>query len=305
MVFAHSFWSKPLLAKKFDTFENSLQIILFSYTMSAEMVRAFGHDIILYTDEYGKDLLSVAPYTDIVVLDIPDTESEHFAAQIKFEALKRMELGQILIDGDLFLWKYGIYDIIEKSNADVLCSIYEDNDYILKGGIYAEKFGTMLEKMSEATYEEPFILPKLEELGWPNTSLMKFNSQELKDKYIQQYEHHKGMLTGIDFGKAWPDVIIEQQFLQQLCDGEGYDIKPALEDFENNEDKAVELGFTHLGSMKNQKIGLAVNWIRENDPQRFMAILQKIQETINNQKKLRELYTCCPKEHFKTFFNFH
>ena len=281
MIFANSFWSKPMLNNKFDTFENSLFINLFSFTMSAEMVRAFGHDIILYTDEYGKELLSVAPYSDIVVIDIPENESEHFAAQIKFEALKRMELGQTHIDGDIFLWKRGIYDLIKNANEDILYSAYEDNTYLPENHPLYIKFNKLINKMSSVKYESPYKLPLMTELNWPNTSIIKINSQSLKDDYISQYEYHKKLLSNIDFENTWPDIIIEQYFLELLCKSKNYTSKEAIVNFRENEELAVELGFVHLGSAKHAKINLAVDWIRNNDPGRYNAIIDIINSKTN------------------------
>lgn len=282
MIFANSFWSKPLLNNKFDTFENSLFINMFSFTMSAEMVRAFGHDIVLYTDNYGKELLSIAPYSDIVVLDIPEDASEHFAAQIKFEALKRMELGQIHIDGDIFLWKQGIYDIIERADDDILYAAYEINNYLTEKDPLYWKYDKMLKKLSVINYEQPYRLPSMNEINWPNTSIIKINSQELKDDYISQYEHHKAKLQGIDFENTWPDIIIEQYFLELLCKSKNYTTKEALENFRGNEQKAIDLGLMHLGTSKRQKIYLAVDWIKKHDPARFNTIIN----IINKQREL-------------------
>lgn len=282
MIFVNSFWSKPLLKNKFGSFEQSLMTTLFSFTMSAEMVRAFGHDIILYTDRYGKELLEVAPYTDIVVIDINEDESEHFAAQIKFEALKRMELGQVHIDGDMFLWKRGIYDIIENANEDILYSTYEDNNYLTKQHPLYTKFNKMINKLSVIEYEYPYRLPTMNELCWPNTSMMKINSQELKDDYIKQYEYHKSKLQNIDFENTWPDIIIEQYFLELLCKNKNYTTKEAIENFRENEQLAVDLGFAHLGSVKNTKINLATDWIRQNDSERYNSIIN----IINKQREL-------------------
>lgn len=274
MNFAHSFWSKPLLEQKFDSFEKSLRIILYSYTMSAEMVRAYGHNITLYTDKYGAELLGFAPYNEVVVIDIPQDQSKHFAAQIKFEALKRMKLGEILIDGDLFLWRSGVYEIIRQSVVDVLYAIYENNEFILGSKANIK----LLDKMSTVKYESPYKIPRIDEVGWPNTCLLKFNNQQLKDEYIAQYEHHKNLLQDIDFEDVWPDIIIEQYFLKVLCDSKGYTYKPVMEDIFNNEDKAVNLGFTHLGGAKEKFLFLAVDWIRNNDIERYNIINKKLEE---------------------------
>ena len=103
MRFVHTFWSKPLYNNKFNTFNNSLKCILSNYGYSVACVKSFGEKIILYTDEKGAELLSFIPYDEVIIINGLEGESIHCAAQLKFEALKLYQDGDVLIDGDLFI----------------------------------------------------------------------------------------------------------------------------------------------------------------------------------------------------------
>ena len=250
MRFIHTFYSKPLFENKFNKFETALKFVLTNYTLSAQYVKKFGHNIILYTDTKGKELLSFIPYDDIIVLK--DIEhNKHFAAQFKFKALEHYQYGDVLIDGDCFLRKEEAFKKVADDKYDVIYSFFEPYRYTLQGDMpkYYTKLFSVLRKYK---FESPYKLPKVwKDMGWMNTSLMKFNNLSLLHEYINQYNKHKELLKNANFEDTWPDIIIEQYFLTLLCKD-----KRALamvEDFyydKNDNQKALDLGFTHLGKAK-------------------------------------------------------
>ena len=67
MKFIHTFWSKPLLLKRFR--ESDKEVILYNYACSVASVKHFGHNIEWYTEEYGKELLGYLPYDNIHIID--------------------------------------------------------------------------------------------------------------------------------------------------------------------------------------------------------------------------------------------
>lgn len=251
MKFAHSFWSAPLLNNKFDTFDNSLIITLVDYALSCEYIHQAGEKIVLYADKIGAEILSPIPYDEVIIIE-PLTDNIHFAANIKFAALEKMDLGDALIDGDIFLSKQTSIDIIKSSyNYDMVYSMYEPKSFIRNlGGL-----DDLLNAIQRYNLKYPYETPSYSNCqGWYNTSLMKINNQQLKDEYIAQYKYHLRLMEHDDFkNTVWPDVIIEQYHLTQLCATKRYKTKLMIANFPTPEsnDYALKIGFTHLGCAKS------------------------------------------------------
>jgi len=250
MRFAHAFWSKPLTQKKFFDIKEAIEITLYEYALSVEMIHKHHHKITLYTDELGARILGVIPYDNVVILENTITDNYHFAASIKFEALKRMDIKDTLIDGDIFLHKKTVYEIIRDSTCDVLVSFFENKGYIDNCRERNEKMFDIL-KDKELTFP-PENYDDLD--GWYNTSTMHFNSQELKDAYIAQYIENIKRLDNGDYGNTWPDLIIEQRNLFRLCQQMDKKIDVIVDDFPSPESNqySIEIGLLHVGSAKRQ-----------------------------------------------------
>lgn len=252
MKFIHTFWSKPLLNNKFSEFNVSLNIILQNYMYSYICLHNFDERVVLYTDKYGAELLSHIPYDDVIIVDGLDNNSEHFAAQIKFIALQDCELGDAIIDGDLFVQKPEALNIIKTTPADVIYSFFEPSQYTVKN--MENYYYRLIKTLSKYEYDEPYALPvNWNDLNWMNTSLLKINNEQLRQEYIKQYNKHKQMLNNENFEECWPDIIIEQYFLTLLCLNK-YTSYPVIDNFyfdPNANDYALEIGFTHLGAAKH------------------------------------------------------
>lgn len=293
MRFIHTFWSKPLYENMFGDFETSLNNILIDYACSAACVHKNGREIILYADKRGAELLSIIPYDKVVIVDDMDNESISFAAQIKFKALKEIELGDAIIDGDLFLKERECVDIIESSTEDVIYSFFEPYLYTLSTSGLLEMNNGLVKSLHGVEFKEPYKLPLLlEDYGWMNLSLMCIRNQGLKDKYIEQYEYHKNLLSKIDFKKfssklIWPDVIIEQYFLTLLTRFGNYSTKPIIENFfydQKANDYALKIGFTHLGSAKTQFLQYIEMLLKELNPVLHQKTKNRINKIINENK---------------------
>lgn len=254
MNFIHTFYSKPLLNNKFNKYETLIDVIITDYTYSAYCCKKLlGQKITLYADKLGAEILGHIPYDDVKILDFDS--SIDFAASIKFEAMKYMTPDDVLIDGDLFVQNERCINLISEYSKtyDFIYSFFEPSSHTL--GTAAEKHYMSVNKMKERIelFKEPYTLPECDDdYRWPNTSFMKFNNMELKEKYIEQYHYFKNGLEGLDFGKAWPDIIIEQHNMRKLLESGGYSSKAMIEDFPTNEsnDYAIQIGFTHLGHCK-------------------------------------------------------
>ena len=256
MNFVHTFWSKPFLNNRFNKYQELLPIILTDYAYSYSCVKSHGHSIRLFTDKFGAEFLGFIPYDEVVILDNLDNENIDFAAQIKFDALKQMQLDEILIDGDLFIRTPQVFEMIDSINYDVLYSFYEPVEYTLmnfsKEKIeYYNKILTVVNNLRTEfiqTYSREF---SINDCYWPNTSLLKFSNQELKDKYIEQYEYHKNLLSNCNFGHSWPDIWIEQKHLELLVSSK-YKGRPLIYGYPSKgaDLYASTIGFTHLGAGK-------------------------------------------------------
>lgn len=288
MKFIHTFWSKPLFNNKFNKFETLIKCTLLDYAYSAHCVKKFGEKIILFTDKKGADILSPIQYDEVHIINDIDKESIHFAAQIKFIALKNSDLGDVLIDGDLFLSKKDSIDILKNKlkENDVVYSFFEPHEYTVKGNM-DEYYINLINKLNVIKYQKPYKLPrKFEELNWMNTSLMGFTNQTLKDEYINQYNHHKSLLNNIDFDQVWPDIIIEQYFLTLLC--KNYKSSPIIENFFYDigcNQYALNIGFTHLGIFKPNYNDYCNNILKKENPKLCNELWFMINKQINEYKE--------------------
>lgn len=283
MIFVHSFWAKPLLNNKFNDFSEHLPIVLSNYAYSVACVKHFGHKIKLYADPVGAKMLKFLPYDEIIEIEGMENESIHFAAQIKFEALKRMSLDECLIDGDLFLRRPSVYEILESIHTDFLYSFFEGNDFILKRNekaateTYTDSLSIMKKYRDE--FKPPYTLDDdLRKYQWPNTSFMRFGNQELKDKYIAQYEYHKNLLRDETF-KRWPDVIIEQYHMYKLL-STGYKSRPIIYGFASRttNDYSYLIGFCHLGGDKYALKDRVFEWLEEMDPEIYLSLNNELKK---------------------------
>ena len=78
---------------------------------------------------------------------------------------------------------------------------------------------------------------------------MKFNNQELKDKYIEMYIKNVKLCENIDWGKTWPDIVLEQWHMTKLL--KNYTVSTLTPGVNNDSNEySIKIGFTHLGSAK-------------------------------------------------------
>lgn len=247
MVFVHSFQPEPMLQQKFRNLDKGLKITLVDHAYSVECVHKFGHTIELYTDALGAEILKPIPYDKVHIVDNDITKNYHFAASIKFKALQNMPLDQILIDGDIFLEKSIVYNIIEKLSDDVVVSLYEPKGRIFKPETIAELINSCV-LVQQPGYE----LPKAEDVkGWYNTSLLKFNNDNIKQEYIHQYISHVKLSDSQDFSNViWPDIVFEQVNIEKLLENTKGSLAMINPYYNIDDEYAYKIGFCHLGLAK-------------------------------------------------------
>lgn len=276
MNFVHTFWTAPLIANKFaDSIHTGVAINLTIYALSVECIKSFGHTITLYTDKNGAEMFKPVHYDKVVVVDLDVAESHNFAAAMKFEALKRMDINDILIDGDIILHKKEIYDRISSAGEDVVVSFFEPKDSVEHN--FNEQLFNMLR---EYNFEYPYHTPLYSAIeGWLNTSVMKFNNEQLKREYIEQYEHHAHLINGVDFKQIWPDIVIEQLHLSDLCREHDYSVRRLVSNYPSLEaEKASsDIGFAHIGAMKMHMFKTVCATLERNNPKLASDIAQHIE----------------------------
>lgn len=254
MRFVHTFWSKPLLKGYFNKYQELLPAILVDYAYSTGCIKKFGHSIKLFTDKFGVELLGYIPYDEIVIFDDLEDENINFAAQIKFKALEKMELDEILIDGDLFIQNSYGFNHINSLGCDVVYSFDEPESYALRDEAIIPKYNDMLAKIN--THNDEFdniycISDSDKKFYWHNTSLLKFNNDTLKKEYIRQYWKNKSILENEEF-LIWPDIWIEQKNLTFLTERKSFTCCPVVYGYPDEvcNDYCILIGFAHLGSSK-------------------------------------------------------
>lgn len=253
--------------------ERSLFINAICYTLSCLYAKKNGFKLILHTDERGAKLLDHCPYEKIVV----DLKPEDFPlsgtlyAAPKLKTLEKYPLGTIHIDGDVFLKRPSLINELDFSTHDAIVQSVE------RPPLYGWGWAGSASALKNCTYPE---WAQRECKAMFNNGILGFNNQELKDEYLRTYwdMYEQFKTKGIHFGV--PDIIIEQQFLLELCKTRGYDVK-CLIDGDRPSESANKIGYQHLiGCSKSKEYMQILDKIYELDPKAYLALKQKFYHNI-------------------------
>lgn len=258
-----------MLQAKFRNLDRGLKITLVDYAYSVECVHKFGHTIELYTNALGAEILKPIPYDKVHIVTNDITSNWNFAASIKFKALQNMTLDQTLIDGDIFLENHIAFDMIQNLNSDIIVSMYEPKEKIFK----IETIKEMVAVCCDA--EQPgYKLPKAEEInGWYNTSLLKFNSEELKQEYIRQYIAHVKAIEDKDMHPViWPDIIFEQFNIEAMLKNTNKTLSMVNPYYGIDDSFAYKIGFCHLGVSKENSHSYYLRMLQTENYQLFLDL---------------------------------
>lgn len=277
MNFIHSFNSKPVFIPQMygvPIFYRMIGTIICS-AMSVAFVRARGHTISLHTDDIGVDLLAFIPYDKVyrTINDIPDDFHPRFWASCKMLALEKEPLDTCHIDNDVFLKRTKVFDLIEKSDYDLLVQCKED-------GLRYKKWTSMFQDLPNPMRE---LGLKPEEPGAFNTGIMNFRNQELKDKFIENYKKlvknyskiGTKYLEGDD--NLIPDLIVEQTHLYQIS--HDYNTMRLLQPMEHNINYGHDIGYQHLlTKYKYTKLDKILGMLEQVDPILHEMVMKKCTE---------------------------
>lgn len=274
MKLIHSFFMNNNI-KSIDLF-----LHISCYMLSCLYAKRAGFEIELHCNtnayEYFKDI----PYDNIIIdldgvrddFDIPN----EFYAFTKFIVMKDQPLGTIHIDGDVFLINEDFKNILNFDDYDVIVQSIEcpANGY---GFLWEEsqkcfRFCEYPEWANRKCYK------------MYNCGIIGFNNQEIKDYYfglywdmINKYKKHKNYIVG-----AVPDIIIEQQFLYDLCDYKNLKVKMLL-DTNNIKGSAKKIKYSHLiGDYKKVRIDKVIKAIYKYDKNLYNLLNEKWNNYLKN-----------------------
>lgn len=256
MALVHSLWTAPMLNnERGEASDKQIQSAIWCYASSVAYARQNNAEIHLYADGYARELLDFLPYDAIYPLDVPEWIPTDFWAAGKFTALQKMSLGDIHIDGDVFLKKPIVYDFLEEAltNSDLIVQSVENS------WIYQNQYYTNCLQIIRDFNIDVNGLPEYSP-AW-NCGLVCFCSEELKQKYITHYyscvkrlSETSGALEQVRANKKiWMDLLFEQQHLYSLS--EGYNVYNLLGKGQDVYTNASAIGYQHLlGSDKWEQL---------------------------------------------------
>lgn len=280
MALVHSLWTKPMLNNERQASQKQIETTLFCFASSVVYAKRLGEKIHLYADDYGRELLDFLPYDKIDSLDIPADFPYYFWAAGKFFALKKMQLGDIHIDGDVFLKTPELMEVINNRMliSDLIVQSIEnsyENEYYINCVNVIKDNGIVLPD------NLPYIAPAY------NCGLVGFNNVELKERYLQHYiasvykiKQNPSAMAQIRRSKdTWMDLILEQQHLFSLS--KGYKVCNLLGSGEDAYTNARTLGYQHLlGTDKWEEIDLIKKQLYLRDREIYNAVVVKLKDIL-------------------------
>lgn len=238
----HSYSTRPLRINRYDLSVDHLGNTVWYFALSVAYAKRIGGQIVLHTDTLGKALLGHLPYDEIhLTLDeIPESWHPRFWASGKFYSLAYEPLGAIHIDGDVFFKEASLLD--KFNGYDVVVQDFEEGQWYeaerkffrsLVGGI--EHLGLNIDHM-----------------GALNTGTFCMNNAEYKRRYLDGYfrfvetisKYNSLALDARVYGT--PDLIVEQQWADQLAKEMGVKVGYLLKGGDGRKESAKAIGYQHV-----------------------------------------------------------
>jgi hypothetical protein len=244
---------------------------IYYYGLSVAYLKKLNQKIDLYTDSEGKKILEHLPYDNIyVVLDDMDENIPgcNWAAG-KIESFKYSKLGDIYIDGDVFIKRQECLDKLSENtcfdgyfagleNPHQLPFTCKENDanYELNKNKYNMIYWDFNKVMEN--FDFPLDIP-VYGLNACNGGLVIFNNQEYKNKYLYAYDYMLNQIKNSEFVKKeyeknkhlCLDLITEQRFFYEI--GKQYKLGFLLDYWKRDDDidyrlckQANAIGFQHV-----------------------------------------------------------
>jgi len=275
MRLCHSVWTKPIIDSGLG-FQSKIESNLWLFSLSIAYAKLLDATIVLHTDSLGAKLFGYLPYDEIyLTLDNLETPSCFWAAG-KIHAQSLEPLGSIHLDGDVFLKKKGLLDILNFENYDVLIQNTESNNQI---------YDPLLVKFKEVLLSH--TLP--EELNFNsqlafNCGIIGFNNKLIKEKYVDGYQNlvnvcilDESFMKFLSTNKSFiPDLILEQWWLKCITNYYPCNVKALLPNLSTLQEDAIKIGFTHLLGKKKYDL---IDKVKE----RLLEVNPEIYENTKNK----------------------
>lgn len=248
MKLIHSLSTRPWRLNVFG-YDGMKRLIgsVWYYSLSLAYALRIGAEIELHTDTLGERLLSHLPYSRILtdLDDMPTDISPRFWAAGKMFALDNMSVGDIHIDGDVFIKRRSLLDEMEQADWDAIVQSKEDETWVR--ACYGRELSAFRD--AEAVCAQAGLdLTDLE--GAYNTGCVGFRDGNLKSKFAEGYKKIAKAVSDTSEGRldirslATPDLVAEQLYVRQLCDRNGAKVKTLLK--EPYSDEPANIGYQHV-----------------------------------------------------------
>lgn len=274
LTICHSFWTVPCYNNRYDIdAERQIKINLYCFATSLAYAKAHNCKVNFYGDAKAISIFKILPYDNFIEFIIPSDTNASLWAQGKFYALKQMNIGDIHIDGDVFMRGDKIYDILNSDYDCIVQGIEDENQVSWDGYDLARKETSSIKFLNECNSEKTLAY---------NTGIIGFKNQQFKELYMNQYFDSLDKAKNIKFsGNCIPDLVLEQQHLYQLANKFNYNVKTLLgkghigEDGKNSQiyKDAIDLNYQHvLSSYKYHEFPQIRHELSIIDPKRVKLL---------------------------------
>lgn len=257
----HTFYTKHL-----DKTGFFLQCICF--VLSCLYAKKSGFKINLHTDKQGFEYLNICPYDNIYIdLEDVDLPASKLYAAAKFIVMNNYPIGVIHIDGDVLLKNSNLINLLEFSNYDCIVQSIEAPPIYGAGWDQSASVWDNCEYPQWANRKCSIMY---------NCGVIGFNNEELKNEYFSTYwdMYNQYLKKGIDKASV-PDLVIEQQFLYDLCKNKNYSVK-CLIDGSCPSKSANKIGYQHLiGNAKRKEYKQIIKTIKNLDNNIYNKLKKK------------------------------
>lgn len=258
----HSYWTRPLSIRRYGLGFTQLSANVWYFALSVAYAKLIGAEIVLHTDTLGKALLGHLPYDEIHLTldDVPAHIHPRFWAAGKFYALEREPIGAVHIDGDVFLKRSALLDLM--SGCDVIvqhkesAGWYDTERMMFKFAPEVARFGINVD----------FV-------GGYNTGVFGMNNAEYKRRFLAGYFGAVDAISRNFYQELsaceWstPDLITEQQWARQLAEDMNLRVSCILPDEMTIHETAKQLGYQHVVTSAKY------------------SVVDRVQATLNNVNK--------------------
>ena len=271
----HSFWSKPLLQKRYaiDTKKQLVSTLLFT-AIGVIAAKKLNIEIVLHTDDYGALLFDNFPYDNIYTTLSGHDINPQFWASGKMRALAVEPLGSCHLDLDAWIKYPKCRDIIHDSQADIVVQSLEDS---------RNTYNPIKDFVFNNVEKPDFInIERANNTKAYNCGLVRINNQQLKDKWLEAYWKITYQLndknpSGIDEKYCIPDLISEQWLLYQICEQQKFSVDTICNGWGCPLPSII--GFTHLISEHKYNIDNQLKDILLNlNKELYNMVINKVNE---------------------------